>query len=48
MNKVSTTETIYGLKCPLIEQIKWVGRTTDIKERYKAHLYNFGHKNQIE
>lgn len=29
--------TIYGLRCPLDNQIKYVGRTKNLDQRYKLH-----------
>lgn len=42
---MTKTYTIYALKCPLSDEIKWVGRTKDIKRRYQAHCYNSQREN---
>ena len=37
--------TIYGLKCPITDEIKWVGRTKNLKRRYETHWTNFKSEN---
>ena len=42
---MTKTYTIYALKCPFSDEIKWVGRTKNIKRRYQTHWSNLKREN---
>lgn len=43
---MKTTTFIYGLYCPLDEQIKYIGKSNDPKGRYRKHLQMCDNNNQ--
>ena len=42
------TVYIYGLKCPLSDEIRYIGKAVNVERRYREHVYSFRRENSYK